>query len=364
MRTKHIIRLFFVAAFLISCDQNDGPEPTIPTLSTTPVTDIEYNKARSGGEVVSDGMSPVLARGIAWAENSDPRLDAEGVEFTLDGSGMGKFESTISGINPNSSYSVRAYATNSVGTAYGQPQSFLTPGGLSPDDGLPCPQTPNLTDVDGNLYQTTQIGDQCWMKESLKVTHYRNGDPIPTGHDHEAWGQLTSGAYATYYNPFIDLTPQEMKEAYGLLYNWYAAVDNRHVCPAGWRLPTDDDWKALTRYIIGMVSHGGRHLKSCRQVNAPAGGDCNTAEHPRWMAYDQADSDGTDLYGFAGLPAGSRGADPVGFNSLGVHVGFWLSNEGSTDPSYAHTRYLSYGPHITTQQTKKYIGISIRCIKE
>lgn len=364
MKTKNGIGLLLILAALFACDLDNGPEPTTPSLSTTPVYEITFNAARSGGEVVSDGMSPVLARGIVWAEKSDPSLDGENVDFTLDGSGLGKFESAMTGINPNSSYTVRAYATNSVGTAYGQPQSFLTPGGLSESDGQPCPDAPTVTDVDGNVYQTIQINDQCWMKSNLKASHYRNGEPIPTGHENEVWDQLTGGAYAVYYNPFVDLSPAEMKSAYGLLYNWYAAVDNRHICPEGWRLPGDDDWNALTNYIIGMVSHGGRHLKSCRQVNAPAGGDCNTSTHPRWRAYDQEDTDGTDLYGFSGLPAGSRGADPIGFNSLGVHIGFWLADERSSDPTYARTRYLSYGPAVIQSNVKKHVGLSIRCIKE
>ena len=94
-----------------------------------------------------------------------------------------------------------------------------------------------VTDIDGNVYETVVIGDQLWMAENLKVTHYRNGDEIPTGlsSDNEGeWATTDEGAYAIYDdNPYyIDL--------YGLLYNPYVVLDERKVCPAGWHVPSDD----------------------------------------------------------------------------------------------------------------------------
>ena len=55
-----------------------------------------------------------------------------------------------------------------------------------------------VTDIDGNVYETVQIGEQLWMKENLKVTHYRNGDEIPTGYSDDDWVNLTTGAFAVY----------------------------------------------------------------------------------------------------------------------------------------------------------------------
>ena len=95
--------------------------------------------------------------------------------------------------------------------------------------------TPNntVTDIDGNVYNTVTIGTQVWMKENLKVSKYRNGDPIPTNLTDAAWGAATTGAYSIYNNDAANNT------TYGKLYNWYAVVDSRNLCPVGWHVPSD-----------------------------------------------------------------------------------------------------------------------------
>ncbi|SVE04386.1 uncharacterized protein METZ01_LOCUS457240, partial [marine metagenome] len=101
-----------------------------------------------------------------------------------------------------------------------------------------------VTDIDGNVYETVQIGDQLWMKENLKVTHYNDGGAIPTGLDNDAWANTTEGAYAAY-----DDDPSNA-ETYGNLYNWYA-VDTGILAPDGWHVPTDDEIKVL-EMALGM----------------------------------------------------------------------------------------------------------------
>jgi uncharacterized protein (TIGR02145 family) len=86
-----------------------------------------------------------------------------------------------------------------------------------------------VTDIDGNVYQTVTIGNQIWMAENLKVTHYRNGDEIPNVTVQEDWKNLTTGAYCNYNNVAV----------YGRLYNWLAVNDNRNIAPAGWHVPSD-----------------------------------------------------------------------------------------------------------------------------
>ncbi|MCP4833080.1 MAG: hypothetical protein GY886_12790, partial [Gammaproteobacteria bacterium] len=115
------------------------------------------------------------------------------------------------------------------------------PGGISAS---------SCIDYDGNAYPTTTIGEQVWMAENLRVTHYRNGDAIPhvttTG-----WGYST-GAYCWYDND------QATNEKYGALYNWYTVDDSRGLCPEGWHVPTDDQWTALTTYLGGTSVAGGK----------------------------------------------------------------------------------------------------------
>ena len=116
-----------------------------------------------------------------------------------------------------------------------------------------------VTDIDGNVYETVLIGDQLWMAENLKVTHYRNGDEIPTGHNQEEWNALVidqyngkgTGAY-TFYN-----NDTSYFNIYGNLYNWYAAMDERDICPEGWRIPSQTDWNGLIENLTPDSLSGG-----------------------------------------------------------------------------------------------------------
>jgi uncharacterized protein (TIGR02145 family) len=102
---------------------------------------------------------------------------------------------------------------------------------------------PACIDIDGNVYETIQIGDQLWMAENLAVTRYNNGAEISTGHTNEEWTQLATGAYAA-----NDLDPDNA-DIYGYLYNWYAVDDDRGICPEGWHVGTDDEYKQLEMYL-------------------------------------------------------------------------------------------------------------------
>jgi uncharacterized protein (TIGR02145 family) len=102
-----------------------------------------------------------------------------------------------------------------------------------------------VTDVDGNLYNTVKIGNQCWLKENLKTTRYRNGASITHVVDSVAWvrDSIIIPAWC-YYNFDVTTNP-----TFGKTYNWYALVDTNQLCPAGWHIPTDSEWTELVNYI-------------------------------------------------------------------------------------------------------------------
>ncbi|HQZ76313.1 MAG TPA: DUF1566 domain-containing protein [Chitinophagaceae bacterium] len=123
----------FFAVFCTSCSKNDGGTPSpnnpeLPTVSTTAATNITATTAESGGNVSSEGSSPVTARGVCWNQVAVPSTAGP---HTVDGSGTGTYTSSVTGLNPNTAYSVKAYATNSVGTAYGNSVLVITPQQLS-----------------------------------------------------------------------------------------------------------------------------------------------------------------------------------------------------------------------------------------
>ncbi len=102
-----------------------GPQECVflPEVTTTAITDITPTSAKSGGNVTSDGGAEVTARGVCWNTIGSPTT---GDTHTTNGSGLGTFISQMTGLNPNTKYYVRAYATNSVGTGYGNELTFTT----------------------------------------------------------------------------------------------------------------------------------------------------------------------------------------------------------------------------------------------
>ena len=221
--------------------------------------------------------------------------------------------------------------------------------------GQPCPGTPTVTDIDGNVYITVLIGSQCWMAENMKVTNYNNGAIIPNVKEPNEWLNLSTGAYVWYDND------PSWKDPYGALYNWFTVVDENGLCPEGWHIPSHNEWTELTNFIGGTGAPHANELKSCRQVSSPLGGECNTSEHPRW---DDSNNSvfGTDDYGFSALPGGYR----VGlgqFNLLGGYGAWWSSTEYSYWFSWGRSMFWDT-ENVGNFYDYKQVGRSVRCLKD
>lgn len=319
----------------------------VPALTTLSITDMAGTTVKTGGHITGDGGAPVLSRGVCWSQLPNP--DLSGVH-TSDGSGTGIFSSKISGLTPAKTFYVRAYATNEAGTGYGNQVEFIIPA-----MNIPCPGAPTVTDVDGNIYNTVLLGSQCWMKENLKTTWYRNEKPIafPDKINTE-WESNTTGAYAWYDNDI------NYKNSYGALYNWFAVSNANGLCPEGWHVPGDAEWTQLTAFISGGTESGGNQLKSCRQVNAPSGGRCATEQHPRWDEHSVYH--GTDEYGFSALPAGSR--DNYGnYNFMGFNAYFWSASEHFRKYAWLRTLYFN-NSNVLSNYSDKRLGFSVRCLRD
>ena len=200
-----------------------------------------------------------------------------------------------------------------------------------------------VTDIDGNTYETVKIGEQVWMAENLKVTRYRNGDPILNVKDETEWRNLTTGAYADYFND-VSIT-----NIYGRYYNWFAVNDPRGLCPEGWRVPSTVDWTILVDGQGGPQVAGGR-LKAAGRVENGDG----LWRHPNTGASNSSL--------FTGQPADLRLPTGVYQDSLGYYAYLWSSSEGRTNRAWE--RRLFYGSKdIGTYESDKRRGHSVRCVR-
>jgi len=224
--------------------------------------------------------------------------------------------------------------------------AYVFQGGPEPDCGVDCP--PTVTDYDGNTYFTVKIGEQCWMAQNLKVTHYRNGDPIPNVTDDTEWEDLTTGAYCDYNNDEGNVA------TYGRLYNWYAVVDSRNIAPAGWHVPSDDELKQLEMYL-GMSQ---AEADSAGWRGTDEGGKLKETGTTHWAP---PNTGATNESGFSALPGGYR-VSYGSFGDMGHYAYFWSSTEDSSDGAWY--RPLSYSDSQVGRYLSKRGGFSVRCVKD
>jgi uncharacterized protein (TIGR02145 family) len=301
-------------------------------LSTTAITDITSDSATSGGSITNDGGGTITARGIVWSTTQNPTIAL--ATKTANGAGIGNFTSIIENLNSITTYYVKAYATNSAGTAYGNEVEFKTLPVISAPSG-------SIFDADGNAYQTVNINDQIWLTENLKTTKYCNGDNIPNI-TLSQWDNLTSGAW-TYYD-----NSSENNAIYGKLYNWEVASSDKNACPCGWRVATREDWTALSNFL--GIQTAGNEIKSTGNIENGSG-LWHTSVNP-----------GTNSVGFNATPAGWGDPSNSSFAFKNYKTGYWCSN-----PIYGNSAeiiQLDYNyPDFYFNLKNKKSAMSIRCIK-
>lgn len=188
--------------------------------------------------------------------------------------------------------------------------------------------TQTVTDIDGNTYNTVEIGTQVWLKSDMKVLHYPDGSPIT-----EVWSYNDNDSLANIY---------------GRLYTWDAAMNysteekTQGICPDGWHIPSDVEWSTLGNFLGGDMIAGGKLKENSNNYwNSPNTGATNES-------------------GFTSLPAGEY--DDTHYQFLNMYNIIWSSTEVSS--SYAKYRYLSYDSEsLSTYTYFKDFRYSVRCIK-
>jgi len=218
-----------------------------------------------------------------------------------------------------------------------------TPGRQEPRPTPPVPKPvpfkDHMADIDGNIYPVIAIGDQLWMAANLKVTKFRNGDPIPEVKDESEWKEARTGAFCVYDNDPAN------RDEYGLLYNWYAVNDPNSICPAGWHVPSRDELEVL---------------RKCSGDWKTSGGWLKETGFNHWKQPNEGASNKT---GFTALPGGARSKDGR-FHEFGIRGRFWSSTQfGKFDECFS-----LFLPHHEAGalmfRNEMNSGFSVRCIKD
>jgi uncharacterized protein (TIGR02145 family) len=203
-----------------------------------------------------------------------------------------------------------------------------------------------------STFKKVTIGKQIWMAENLNVDKFRNGEPIPEAKTDEEWNEAEVNEQAAWC--YYENNPAN-GEKYGKLYNWYAVIDPRGLAPEGWHCPNDEEWTKLTDYLGGSSmfnnSAAADKMKSAEGWDAPDKGGCNSS-------------------GFSGIPGGYRWISYFGMSSFSDirKYGYWWSTSRPpwwfrTNDFYAYCFFLQYENADLTRKLK-YIGFSVRCVKD
>jgi uncharacterized protein (TIGR02145 family) len=197
-----------------------------------------------------------------------------------------------------------------------------------------------MTDQQGNIYRTVQYGSQVWMAENLKTSIYRNGQEISIASSNTEWAALTTGAWAY---PGGGSSTNCM---YGKLYNYFAVMDSRNICPVGWHVPTQSEWDIMINYTDASASL----LKS--------------AGTTYWSS---PNTGATNSLGFSALPAGYRSA-AGSYTNVNSYSYFWSSTTTSATPPQAYYFYLRTDVSGTIYNNYTGQGLnsamSVRCVRD
>jgi uncharacterized protein (TIGR02145 family) len=218
-----------------------------------------------------------------------------------------------------------------------------------------------VTDYDGNTYKTIEIGNQWWMAENLKTTHYANGTAID--HVEEELQRDSSKQYnwdTLQYNNdkaycyYSDSS--SIRDTYGPLYNWPAAMNGvssssanpsgvQGVCPVGWHLPSHAEWTELIDFLGGSNVAGDKMKET-------------GTTHWNYPTTLYA----TNSSGFTALPGGERSPDGDPASRLGTYATFWSSTV--KDGEYVWFLAIGSGSRVGTGASRKNAGFSVRCVND
>jgi uncharacterized protein (TIGR02145 family) len=350
----------------------NGECPTsLPVLSTIPVSSIGSFSAISGGNISNDGNDLIVNRGVCYDTQPLPNLSDN---VTNEGSGEGAFSSQLTGLLPNTTYYIRAYAENGVGVAFGNEISFTTD--LSPGTGIV--QGQGVLDIEGNFYPSIILPDgQEWMAKNLSTTKYPDGSDViagPTADGSQAYSS-DNGYRSCLENLSILFGNSDCSDInnLGYLYQWSAVMAGssiesaQGICPNGWHVPSDAEWKNFEEFLgmepleLDLMGWRGTDQGSQMAGNPFPENDQN------WGLNQNPNTDieanpAFNSSGFNAPAPGTRYSNgdiyARGFNSY-----FWTSTQ--VDSNLAVKRGLNANETgVMRDEGEKALSFSVRCVKD
>ncbi len=330
-------------------------ESTIPSVTTSSVSNIAENTAICGGSVTDDGSADVTAYGVCWNTTGNPTIYDS---HTIDGNGTGEFTSSITGLIEGIPYFVRAYATNGTGTAYGDVKMFV----VTETSSFICGDS-TIADIDNNTYNTVLIGNQCWMRENLRTTRYADGTAVMVGN---TISTTTPYRYAPVGNG-------SNVETYGYLYNWLAVMHGasssnnnpgnvQGICPDGWHVPSLDEYSQLFSYVRDQAEYRCNHHSALDMaLSSTEGWPSSTNECT--PGYQSANNNAT---GFSLVPAGYYSSGGTYYSRFGMCTYLWTSTdaEGYEGEKAYEFGYCYSGSEVTRSNLSYDYGCSVRCLRD
>ncbi|MFO8021240.1 MAG: fibrobacter succinogenes major paralogous domain-containing protein, partial [Perlabentimonas sp.] len=312
----------------------------LPRLTNPVIVDIDIDKLNVSAQVIDDGGdpgNPITQRGLVLSTSPEPTTND--MVYTAEGD-IGEFLANPTNLEPNTLYYIRAFATNGNGTKYSKEVMAKT-------------YNQQITDVNNNTYFTTKIGGQHWMAQNLLASQFNDGTSI----------SFFDGLDTPSITPYYTENPAQGADAidFGYLYSHGVVfLQDKNICPVGWRVPIKEDWDQLIAELGGSGAAGG-------QMKSTKSGGNGLWETPNEGA--------TNKSGFTAMPAGVHYLDWQGtffFTDESMAAYFWSqtqSTEQVNDISYS-LKLNSYDTNATldsiygTKPEGEEEALSIRCIED
>lgn len=295
----------------------------IPVVGTMDVHQIKIRSAVTGVAVSGNSTMYVTKKGVCYGTEPNPTVENSVIREIP---GAGWYYATLYSLSPATTYYVRGFATTKAGTGYGRELHFTT-------------YRDSVADIEGRYYYTTTLGSREWLGSNLCVTRYNNGDPIGT--TDPSFVNIETIAEPKYQWAYLG--DESKVPDYGRYYTWHAVFDSRKLCPAGWHIPTDEEWTDLINWY-GGESKAGDPMKLISIL---------------WDIYHLPIHDDS---GFNSIGSGYRKPDGA-FMEHRQSATFWSSASVSGTEAYSR-KIEGLTPVVARNASNKSSGFSLRCVKD